>query len=120
MFKLTLRPSTKILTLTGLSLLVPCVAAAPPSGLFPQVCPEHFTRMYEAVSVPARLYDFPRQADATSGRQGCETLRQRAAKPGRLVNGNSCTWLLRAATDLDHPDILEVTVGFQVFSGGRL
>jgi hypothetical protein len=47
-------------------------------------------------------------------------LRYGAAKAERLGKGSFYTRLLPDGTDLDHPDILEVTVYFQVFSGGRL
>ena len=74
--------------------------------------------MCQAVSVWARLYDFPPEAEGASGRQRRETLRYGAAKAERLGKGSFYTRLLPDGTDLDHPDILEVTVDFQVFSGG--
>lgn len=86
----------------------------------PQVCPQHSTTGCKAVSVWARLYDFPYEAEGALARQRRETLPPGAAKAGRRGNGNSCTRRLPDRTALDHPEILEGTVSFLVFGGRQL
>jgi hypothetical protein len=90
------------------------------AGLRPQVCPEHSTVVYKAVSVWAPLDDFPPEAEGASARQRRQTLRDGPAQAGRLGKGNSGPRLRPVGADLDHPGILEVTVDFQVFWGARL